>query len=170
MQLTESFSLKARPSLQFQFYTNKYKEKLDYKDYEGETSWTDQAPVFEFQFNPVMQIGAQYAYKKISLYGGTKVTFFTLNTQSTSKWTDDADVEYKDTPSQWQVTRLEWADTTLDLAAEFNFNEKVGLEMGFTTPLLSIGMPGTDATTSISNPIQAAGLLTTGNLLLKIKR
>jgi hypothetical protein len=175
LPLAESFSLKVRPGLRFQFYVNEYKAKESWDNHPGgtrQTSFNSQAPVSEFQFNPTVDVGAQYTYKKISLYAGTSATLFTINTRSESKWTNYNDVETKDEPSYWQINRLNWASTTLNLAAEVNFNEKIGLEMGFTTPLLSIGMPGSSGSTDVGNPFDitsGSGWLTSGNLLVKFK-
>jgi hypothetical protein len=173
MQFAESFSIKVRPALKFQFYAKETKTKMDYDGYAGETDYiTTAAPVFEFQFNPEVQIGAQYIYKKVSLYAGTKATLFTINTHSESKWTDASDTEHKDTPSQWLFQRLSWANPSLNLAAAINFNEKIGLEMGCYIPFLSIGMPGSDGATFISNPFDTSTgnpLFASGNLLVKFK-
>ena len=169
LELAESFSIKLRPSLRFQFYANEYKVKVDYDGYAGETSYNAQAPVSEFQFNPVVQIGAEYKYKKIALYAGTSATLFTINTQSTSTYTNSTGTDVKNEPSQWTFERLNWQSTSLNLAGAVNFNEKIGIEFGFTTPLLSIGMPGSNGQTAIGNPFQGTQWLTSGNLIAKFK-
>jgi hypothetical protein len=168
--LGEKFQLRARPQLQFAFYSNSHKAEEDYEGYTGATSYNTEAPEFIFQLKPIVQLGAQWSpSEKLRLYTGVSAALlrWAVNVK-TGKWTDQSGAEHKDKPSSWLVDSFAWSRTELRFAGSYVFNEKVAAEISFETPLLAIGMPGSGAETSVGNPFQAASYLANGQLLLKL--
>ncbi|MDR2491148.1 MAG: hypothetical protein LBD20_07080 [Spirochaetaceae bacterium] len=167
----EKLQFKVRPQLQFRLSGAENKATTD-----GKTSYYG-APTTWFSFSPIVETGVKFqATERLSLFTGVKAALLTVTSKSEDSHKGDLSPEVKDKPSEWKVTGIQvgnFAAITnnyLEFAANFAFNPLVSVNFAFSTPLLSIGIPGdTGGNFSVGNPFTASSLISGARLVLNFK-
>lgn len=124
----EKLQIKLRPQLQFRFYNESVTTKMTgtgQSDSEVNTQ-----PVGYFWFDPIVQLGAKYAFsEKVNIYTGVKASFVGLTYKYTSTYKPQSDAaEEKDTPSAWDVAGIRMGMG--NLALQINPSKTLSIEIG----------------------------------------
>jgi hypothetical protein len=124
----EKLQFKLRPQLQFGFYNTSNEYTIE-DSVTGKTQLNRQ-PEGYFWFDPIVQLGARYAFSpKVNIYTGVQAKFLGLTRKYTSTYkpSDTAD-EVKDTPSTWVVQGIRFK--TGGFALQINPTDNLSIEIG----------------------------------------